>query len=107
MEFKVKTKDGKEINLDRFQLLDILLGEVLSTQKDEFVALSSGLTQYLQQRHMLSTLTIDQLATTCIGLGNYFNVFLQNNDVTIMKGETEDELVNEDTNESASEASSS
>jgi hypothetical protein len=107
MEFHVKTKDSTVVKLDRFQLLDILLAEVLETQKDEFIALSNGLTHYLQQRSTLSQLTIDQLVTTCVALGNYFRVFMENNEVTIISGENENELVNQNSDEPARETSSS
>lgn len=107
MKFQVKTKDGTEVELDRFQLLDILLAEVLDTQKDEFVALGNGLSNYLQQRNTLSQLTIDQLITTCIALGNYFHLFVIKNDVTIISGENENELVNTDNDKPTSQTSSS
>ena len=107
MEFHVKTKDSTVVKLDRFQLLDILLGEVLDTQKEEFVALGNGLTNFLQQRGTLSQLTTDQLVTTSIALGHYFKVFMDKNEVTIISGENENELVNEDGSQPTSETSSS
>ena len=45
MNFEVKTEDGTTVKLDRFQLLEILLGEVLEQKKEEFVVLGSGMSQ--------------------------------------------------------------
>lgn len=102
MNFQVKTKDGTEVSLDRFQLLEILLGEVLKTQKDEFVALSHALTTHLQSQNTLSELTTNQLVTTCIALGHYYRVFIDRNEVNITQGESPDELVNESASEQTS-----
>lgn len=95
MNFEVKTEDGTTVKLDRFQLLEILLGEVLEQKKEEFVVLGSGMSQYLHQRGTYGQLTSDQLVTTSIALGYFFKVFMDKNSVTITAGEDQNELVNE------------
>ena len=113
MEFKITTKDNKTITLDTYQLLDILLGEVLEVQKAEFAVLGERLSHYLQQRGTLGELTINQIFTTTIALGYYYKVFMDKNDVTITAeataeatGENKDELANESSPEPPSETSS-
>ena len=109
MEFIVKGKE-KTIKLDRYQLLDIIVGEVLSKQKNEFPAMATAFTSMMQQRGTLGQFNLDQLVTTSFALGYFFRIFLEKNEVTIVEntnGEVSDELDNSSASQPTSEVSSS
>ena len=111
MEFIVKGKD-KTIKLDRFQLLDIIVGEVLTKQKTEFPAMATAFTSMMQQRGTLGQFNVDQLVTTSFALGYFFRIFLEKNEVSIVQTTNENEEVTDEldgtsTNEPTGEVSSS
>ena len=108
MEFIVKGKE-KTIKLDRFQLLDIIVGEVLTKQKSEFPAMATAFTSMMQQRGTLGQFNLDQLVTTSFALGYFFRIFLEKNEVSIVQTTNEevtDELDGTSTNEPTGEVSS-
>ena len=110
MEFIIKGNE-KTIKLDRYQLLDIIVGEVLPNQKNEFPAMATAFTSMMQQRGTLGQFNLDQLTTTSFALGYFFRIFLEKNEVSIVEpatnGEVSDELDVESTSKPTSETSSS
>ena len=67
MQFKV-TGNSTDVNLDRYQLLDILIAEVLESNKEDHAALATSLTSYLQSKNTLSQFNLDQLVVTAFTL---------------------------------------
>lgn len=104
MQFKV-TGNNTDVNLDRYQLLDILIAEVLESNKDDHAALATSLTSYLQSKNTLSQFNLDQLVVTAFTLGFYYKTFLDQNQVEIntnSTGGSDEQLASSDDDESTS-----
>ena len=100
MKFIVKTSN-ETVELTRHKLCDLLINKVLTGTKEEFPALSTALTDFLQGSNTLSSISLDELAATSLSLGYYYRVFLEKNNVEII-GDTGEETINKDSDESSS-----
>ena len=102
MQFKV-TGNQNDVNLHRYQLLDILIAEVLDCNKEDHAAMATSLTSYLQNKNTLSQFNLDQLVVTAFTLGYYYRLFLEKNNVEILHastGDANEELDDTDSDES-------
>lgn len=86
MIFNITTETGN-VSLDRAQLLDMLLAEVLESSKagprSDMLGMSIALNEMLQQRGVYTQMTLDQTTLTAFSLGYYYNRFLEQNEVDI------------------------
>jgi hypothetical protein len=100
MKFLVKTSK-EDVEISRHKLCDLLINKVLTGTKKEFPALSTALTDFLQGSNTLSSITLDELVTTSLGLGYYYRVFLEKNTVEII-GDTSEETTDKINDEPSS-----
>lgn len=104
MLFNVKTDTGN-VSLDRQQLLDMLLAEVLESSKTgprpDMLAMSISMNEMLQQRSVYTQMTLDQITLTAFSLGYYYNRFLEQNQVEIKQSTPETTQTEEGDNTNA------
>lgn len=110
MLFTVNTESGK-VNLDKAQLVDMLLAEVLesskATPRADMLHLAVTLNELLQGRSVYTQMTLDQITLTAFSLGYYYNRFLELNEVQVTDGLSESSEEDAETKETNAEDTSS
>lgn len=83
MRWTAEVKDGITVHLDSYQLLNKLMSKLPEAlDKKDHVYLGEALTRFLEDRGSLPNMTIQQLIQVGFGLGYYYRVFLEKNNVT-------------------------
>jgi hypothetical protein len=87
MIWKVKS-NSEVIELNEFQLLNMLSAKVVETEREDARVLSEMLVRRMQTTDMLSEMTPIHLATMAFEIGYFYRIFKEKNTITF---ETDEE----------------
>ena len=85
MKWIVSTKKDKDVELTEVELLDILFNKLLQDSKgsdrQDFDVLIKVFADFMQERKALMSTTVEQLLAMAMGMGYFYRVFLEKNNV--------------------------
>ena len=85
MKWIVTPKNDKSVELTEAELLDILFNKLLQdskgSERQDFDALIKVFADFMQERKALMSTTVEQLLCMAMGMGYFYRVFLEKNDV--------------------------
>jgi hypothetical protein len=81
----VNTDDGKSVELEQADLLDILFNKMIQdskgSEREDFDILIKVFAQFMQERKAVMSTTIEQLLSMSMAMGYFYRVFLEKNNV--------------------------
>ena len=81
MIWEVETEGGS-VELTAFEVLNLLMGKVISKERSDHEALALTFTEYLQNNQSLGTISLTQLSSMAFEIGYFYRVFKEKNEVT-------------------------